>query len=207
MTVSKTVFFDVDTQLDFLYPAGALYVPGAEKIIGALEALTRYASANHIQIISTADAHTEDDPEFKTWKPHCVAGTVGQQKTTGTILNQFLVLPTSDGALDPLRPRILDAAQIIVEKQKLDAFTNPNLRPLLDALNADLYVLYGVVTELCVRCAAFGLLETGARVELVSDAIKSLSTSQEAEFIDRFKAQGGQLTTVSKVTAKPFVSE
>ena len=30
----KSVFFDVDTQIDFLYPAGALYVPGAESIVG-----------------------------------------------------------------------------------------------------------------------------------------------------------------------------
>ena len=26
----KTVFFDIDTQIDFVFPAGALYVPGAE---------------------------------------------------------------------------------------------------------------------------------------------------------------------------------
>ena len=32
----KTVFFDIDTQLDFLYPAGALYVPGAERIVPAI---------------------------------------------------------------------------------------------------------------------------------------------------------------------------
>ena len=29
----KTVFFDIDTQIDFVYPAGALYVPGAEHIL------------------------------------------------------------------------------------------------------------------------------------------------------------------------------
>ena len=32
----KTIFFDVDTQLDFLYPAGALYVPRAETIVAQL---------------------------------------------------------------------------------------------------------------------------------------------------------------------------
>ena len=32
----KTVFVDVDTQLDFLYPAGALYVPGGERIVPAI---------------------------------------------------------------------------------------------------------------------------------------------------------------------------
>ncbi len=40
----KTVFFDVDTQIDFLYPAGALYVPGAETIVDRIAALNRFAA-------------------------------------------------------------------------------------------------------------------------------------------------------------------
>ena len=91
----KTVF-DVDTQLDFLFPAGALAVPGAEGIVPVLGALTRFAQSRGIQIISTVDAHTEDDPEFKIWKPHCVAGTAGQAKTSGTMLTGALVVPSSE---------------------------------------------------------------------------------------------------------------
>jgi len=168
----KTVFFDVDTQLDFLYPAGALYVPGAEKIVPALARLTRFAVANQIQIISTADAHAEDDPEFKFWKPHCVVGTVGQQKAA----------PVSN------------AGQIIIEKQNVDCFTNPTLRPLLERLSADRYVVYGVVAEVCVRHAIFGLLDTGARVEVVTDAIKSIDADKEREMLDAFQKSGGYLT-------------
>ena len=196
----KTVFFDVDTQLDFLSPAGGLAVPGAQEIVQPLTELTKFAAANRIQILSTVDAHSEDDPEFKSWKPHCVAGTTGQQKAAGTLLNQPLVLTTAAQALDQIRSRVPDAGQIIIEKQMLDCFTNPNLRPLLKMLSADRYVVYGVVTELCVRCAAFGLLETGAQVELVTDAIKSLTAPAERETIERFAAQGGRLTTVSAVT-------
>lgn len=195
----KTVFFDVDTQLDFLYPAGALAVPGAGKIVKSLSELTRCAAASRIQIVSTTDAHAEDDPEFKTWKPHCVAGTAGQQKAAVTLLNQPLVLTTAPGALDKIRPGIRDTSQILIEKQKLDCFTNPNLRPLLQVLRADRYVVYGVVTELCVQCAAFGLLDMGAEVELVTDAIKSLSVSDEREVIQRFEARRGRLTTVAAV--------
>ncbi len=189
----KTIFFDVDTQLDFLYPAGALPVPGAEDIVKYLVELTSFAAAQRIQIISTADAHAEDDAEFKAWKPHCVQGTVGQQKASGTLLRNPLVLSIVNDSVS-------EAAQIIVEKQKLDCFTNPNLRPLLGILKAERYVLYGVVTELCVQCAAFGLLQTGAQVELVMDAIKSLNAEEEQDFLARFQAQGGRLTTVSKVT-------
>ena len=197
----RSIFFDVDTQLDFLYPGGALYVPGAENVIDALATLTRHASANGILILSTADAHSEDDPEFKTWKPHCVAGTVGQQKPGVTLLNRALALSTDDGALNEVQSSLPQAQQIVVEKQKLDAFSNPNLRPLLDSLRADRYILYGVVTELCVRCAAFGLLEAGRSVELVWDAIKSLSEAEERDFMARFQAQGGRVTTVAEVTS------
>jgi nicotinamidase/pyrazinamidase len=194
----KTIFFDVDTQLDFLYPAGALAVPGAEQIVEALGRLTGFAARHEIQIISTADAHSEDDPEFKIWKPHCVVGTNGQQKAAATLLNQPLILTTAPAQTNS---RFGQANQIIVEKQMLDCFTNPNLRPLLNQLAADRYVVYGVVSELCVRCAAFGLLETGARVELVTDAIKSLNAAREQEVLQLFQSQGGHLTTAAAVTA------
>lgn len=195
----KTVFFDVDTQLDFLFPAGALAVPGAQEIVKPVIELTKFAAANGIQIISTADAHGEDDPEFKSWKPHCIAGTTGQQKAAGTSLAQPLVLSTAPHALTPILSRIRDAQQIIVEKQMLDCFTNPHLRPLLEALTADRYIVYGLVTELCVHCAAFGLLEMDAQVELVTDATISLNASAERETIQHFAAQGGRLTTVAAV--------
>jgi nicotinamidase/pyrazinamidase len=197
----KTVFFDVDTQIDFLFPAGALYFPGAEKIVKTLNALTRFAAANRLPIISTADAHFEDDLEFQTWKPHCVVGTAGQQKAGSTLLNQPLVLSTDISSLDAIRSRVANSSQIIVEKQTLDCFTNPNLRPLLDLIGANRYLVYGVATEHCVRCAAFGLLETGARVEVITDAICGLSASDEREVLQRFQSQGGVLTTSAKVTA------
>jgi nicotinamidase/pyrazinamidase len=186
----STVFFDVDTQLDFLYPAGALYVPGAEAIVGTLAKLTEFAAARKIQIISTADAHLENDAEFKVWKPHCVAGTLGQHKEAVTRL-------AGASVLGPAKPA--SAPQIIVEKQVLDMFSNPDLLPLLQALRPDRYVLYGVVTEICVRYAADGLLRTGARVELVSDAIKSLGTPDEESFFREFQARGGIFTTSAAV--------
>jgi nicotinamidase/pyrazinamidase len=195
----KTVFFDVDTQLDFLYPAGALYVPGAETIVENLAKLTHHAAEHSYQIISTADAHSEDDVEFQVWKPHCVAGTTGQQKCAGTLLTQRQTLTTApDQDLAPLR----QAPQIVVEKQRIDCFTNANLRPLLHLLAADRYVVYGVVSEYCVQCAALGLLERSAQVELVVDAIKSLDEAAERSLMEQFGARGGLSTTVSAVLVR-----
>ncbi|MCP5120365.1 MAG: hypothetical protein GY953_56945, partial [bacterium] len=47
-----TVFIDIDTQADFIYPSGALYVPGAERIVPALERLTQFAGNNSISVVS-----------------------------------------------------------------------------------------------------------------------------------------------------------
>jgi nicotinamidase/pyrazinamidase len=198
----KTVFFDVDTQLDFLYPAGALYVRGAEAIVPALGELTKYAASHGIPVVSTADAHAEDDAEFKTWRPHCVLGTTGQQKTAATQLPKAQVVTTDPVTIDASNDSIFQTVgQYVVEKQKLDCFTNPNLLPLLNFLAADRYVVYGVATEFCVSCAIMGLLSTGAKVELVADAIRGLDAEAERDTLTRFVTAGGVVTTVDRIIA------
>ena len=193
----KTVFFDVDTQIDFLYPAGALYVPGAEKIVGQLATLNRFAGAHGIPLVSTMDAHSEDDPEFKTWPPHCVVATTSQQKPEATLLAKRVTIPNTRGAIN------MDAQQLLLEKQTFDCFTNVNLAGLLERFAAERYVVYGVVTEICVKLAAFGLLKTGKRVELVTDAVRSLRDADSSAMTAAFVAAGGVLTTVSVATRVP----
>ncbi len=183
----KTVFFDIDTQIDFVYPAGALYVPGAERILPAVTELNRHAPL----VISTMDAHSEDDPEFQVYPHHCVVGTTGQQKPASTLLAGRATIPHIPESV----------LQLILEKQQLDCFSNPHLRPLLAKLGAERYVVYGVVTEICVRCAALGLLDTGARVELVTDAVKALDEEAAQKMFAAFTAAGGALTTAGEVLA------
>ncbi len=195
----KPVFFDVDTQLDFVYPAGALYTPGAEDIVEKLLKLTQFAEANRVLVISTMDAHSEDDREFQVWKPHCVAGTNGQQKSAGTILKNPLILTTAPNAFQQIESAMATAAQILVQKQKIDCFTNENLRPLLSSMQADRFVVYGLLTEFCLQSAMFGLLGMGYQVELVSDAVKSFDSREGDLLIERFQAEGGHLTTVGAV--------
>jgi nicotinamidase/pyrazinamidase len=173
----KTVFFDVDTQLDFLLPAGALYVSGAELIVPAIAALNQYAATHGIVVVSTMDAHAENDPEFRKWPAHCVAGTLGQHKPQSTLVT----------------------GQRLLEKTTTNCFLAPQLAPLLEELAAERYVVYGVVTEICVQYAALGLLKTGKRVELVTDAVKSLDESTAARFLRDFVAAGGKFTTVNEV--------
>jgi nicotinamidase/pyrazinamidase len=190
----NTVFFDVDTQIDFLYPAGALYVKGAERIVPAVARLNRYAAGHGIPVVSTVDAHTEVDPEFASWPPHCVAGTAGQAKPCATLLEKRVVVPNAAGAIS-----IEGAQQIVLEKQTVNVFETSTVGELLARLQADRYVVYGVVTEVCVKHAAMGLLGTGKRVELVTDAVKELSAEGRESAFAEFTAAGGVLTTVDDV--------
>jgi nicotinamidase/pyrazinamidase len=191
----KTVFFDIDTQIDFLYPAGALYVPGAERIVAAVARLNRWAAERGITVVSTTDAHAEDDLEFRTWPAHCVAGTAGQAKPASTLLEGRVVLPNTPATATAADP----PPQIILEKQTTDVFETSTVRPLLDRLAADRYVVYGVVTEICVARAALGLQRTGRPVAVVTDAIRSLSDADAGRFFDEFIAGGGRLLTVAEV--------
>jgi nicotinamidase/pyrazinamidase len=189
----KTVFVDVDSQLDFLYPAGALYVPGAELVVPAIARLNRYAAAHGIPVVSTTDAHAEDDPEFRQWPPHCVAGCWGQRKAESTLLERRVVVPNRDCDL-----AIDGAQQIVVEKQTVDVFQARNLSRVFRALGAERFVLYGVVTEICVLYAARGLAKMG-QVTVVRDAVKELTGAAGRRALEEMCAAGASVATAAEV--------
>ncbi len=183
-------FFDIDTQLDFLVPGGALYGPGAERLIPAIATLNRHAGANKIPLISTTDAHPENAAEFRVWPPHCVVGTFGQRKPTATLLESYETLPW-----DPAVSININSlpSQIIVEKNDLDMFTNPHVPALLAKLDVTECVLYGIFIDYCVKCAVMGLLQAGKQVSLVTDASASISEEAGDLVIRDFIAAGGRL--------------
>jgi nicotinamidase/pyrazinamidase len=192
----RTVFVDVDTQFDFLFPAGALYVPGAERILPALGQLNRHAEAHGIRLLSTADAHAENDPEFATWPPHCVAGTLGQRKPTATLLENRVVIPNRDAS-----GTFESASQYIVEKQTIDVFETKTVRRVLDWLRAERFVVYGVVTEVCVISTVRGLLAPGKQVLVVADAIQALSAEKAAQALQEIRGLGGAVVTMGEILA------
>jgi nicotinamidase/pyrazinamidase len=184
-------FFDIDTQLDFITPGGALYGPGAERLIPAVAALNRYAGEHNTPLISTTDAHPENAAEFRVWPPHCVAGTFGQQKPTVTLLPMRAVLPY-DPAFD-IATLDTTATQLIVEKNDLDMFSNPSLPAVLTNLGVTECLVYGIFIDYCVKCAIMGLLRSGRQVSLVTDASASISREAGDLVIREFVAAGGRL--------------
>ena len=184
------LLIDEDTQLDFMLPAGALYVPGAEKLIPALARIFEGARERGVPIISSVDAHAENDPEFADWPAHCVAGTLGQQKVPVTLVQGRAVVPNRPGIALPDH-----VPQVIVEKQTLDVFSNPNLLRLLDRYPNEECAVFGVATDYCVRYAIEGLLNAGRRVTILTDAICGIDPAASQQVLSRAVARGAKLTT------------
>src|SRR6185295_883710 len=77
--VKAMIFFDIDSQHDFMDRGGALYTPDSETIKPNLELLLRAAGEYRITTISSRCAHVPNDPEFAIFPPHCIDGTYGAE--------------------------------------------------------------------------------------------------------------------------------
>src|SRR5579872_5743382 len=194
MPPRNLVFWEVDVQADFMLPGGNLYVPGAEKIIPNIRRLVSGAIDAHVPLVSSGDSHPENDPEFETFPPHCLRGSPGARILPEGLADDFRIIPNS--ASHKLPQDVFSFPQVILEKQTLDVFDNPHAAELVEQLGADAeYVVFGVVTEYCVRCAARGLLERGRKVDGVSDAIETLNPVDGAHTLNELQALGARLVT------------
>jgi nicotinamidase/pyrazinamidase len=204
MVSRSVIFWDVDTQADFMLPGGKLYVPGAEKLIPNLKRLTDAARQGRVFIVGDRDAHAADDPEFERFPPHCVRGTPGAELIPETLADKVLVVPNRAGAAIPAD--LSPFQQVILEKQTLDVFDNPNTEKVLERVSgftgADAeFFVFGVVTEYCVRLVAKGLLERGWRVALVQDAIETLKAEDGRKAIEELISLGARQVTTGEALA------
>ena len=194
MLAGPLVFIDIDTQRDFLDPAGALFVLGSEAILGNLARLTAFALEHDIPVIATACSHTPDDAEMSVFGPHCLAGTLGQERIAETTWSgaRAQVVGVS-GRFD--KGSALPA-HLTIEKQEFDVFSNPEADTVVSRYGAGnpTFVVYGVATDYCVKAAVLGLLDRGCKVAVVVDAIRAIDADGEPEVLTEFTRRGALLT-------------
>lgn len=193
---SPVVLWEVDTQSDFMLPGGKLYVPGAEKRIPNMRRLVEAARKEKAFLISSTDQHSPNDPEFQRFPPHCVRGTSGADIVPDLKAGDTVHVKNTHPAT--ALSTITRGKQIVIEKQTLDVFDNPATEKLLAQLPPDSeFIVFGVVTEFCVRLAAKGLLDRGRRVAIVTDAIETLDPDESKKTLDELASHGAELITTS----------
>lgn len=215
--MARIIFWDVDTQHDFMRADGKLYVPDAEQIIPNLERLTNYAHAHAIRIVASADDHVRghaeisDTPDWQTtFPPHCMRGTPGQRKIPATALQDPLVIEPAPADAPALVDRIrAHRGDVLFHKHRFDVFSNENVVPVLDALAPDDILLYGVATDVCDKAAVEGLLERRPQTRLfvVTDAVRGIDRDVSEHLLREWGDEGVRLVKTREVVEEGLVEE
>lgn len=197
----RPLFFDVDTQIDFIEKSGALYVPDAETLKSHFKQLIRYARINHIPIWGSVDAHRPEDAELNRndgpFPDHCMQGSPGQQKIAETMPTNPTWIANRPYPQEQLTRILQNPDEIYFLKQSFDMFDNPNLEFMVKDFNP--VVVFGVATDYCVRTAVTGFLKRKKTVYLVKDAVKAVNPEDGQTALQQMQTDGGILVTTDDI--------
>jgi len=196
---TRKVFFDMDTQVDFMKRGGLLYVPEAEDIVQRITDLIDFAKDTGIMVISTKDTHAPNDPEFSTFpfQPHCIPGTPGWEKIDGTLIPDHIELPVDWS--QPLPDDILEHPQIVVQTNTHDPFASFVLHEIVEKLDKPRCIVFGVAMDYAVKYVSLGLLQRKCRVAVILNATRPLREADGRDAIEELKAKGAEFITTAEV--------
>ena len=209
----EIIFWDVDTQNDFMNPDGKLYVYGAEKIKENLEKLTQFARIQNIRILGSVDYHTleddeiaKDEPDYeKTFPPHCLQTDAGHEKIIETRSEMALWVDSKKYSDKELEEIIETKGPIYFRKQKFDVYSNPNVDKILGKIDPEKIVIYGVAADICVKYTVEGLLKGDKyKLYLVIDAIEGLDEQNTTKLIEEWISKGVKTITTEAVLQGAF---
>ncbi len=206
--MTGTLFWDVDTQVDFMDPSGAPCVPSAGEIVENLEKLTLHARRMGIARAGSVDHHAPGEPERSelpgfpgTEPPHCVAGTPGEAKIAATRPQNPLWIPSNPLPAPALAAQIRNhPGEVFLQKQRYDVFSNPNTCTVLRAYGPSRIVVYGVALDVSVRYAVEGFLTlAGWETWLVEDAVRAVRPDAAAALLEDWRRRGVRTVSTDEV--------
>ena len=174
------IFWNVDTQIDFVEPGGKLYVPGAELLKPLWAKILAFAKKNEIRVVSTADFHYKGSAELSaypdfisTFPEHCMADTLGAEYVAETEPGTPIIFDWDKKYFS--FDEVLTRKNIVIRKDAFDVFAgNPHTEKIVEVLAPETVIVFGVTTNVCVNDAVVGLVQRVKNVFVVEDAVKEL---------------------------------
>ncbi|MHC4186116.1 MAG: isochorismatase family protein [Planctomycetota bacterium] len=208
MAEKDTIFWDVDTQFDFLKPEGRLYVPGAAKIIEPISRTRVFALENGYSIIASMDWHSLEDeeisttPDFKeTFPPHCMAFESGSER-----LGYLGDVPIESVGVEKMARRELaklvekEQYHVVIRTSSVDVFENSNTVALLELVRPRRVVVFGVALDVCVYHTVRGLHRWGAgEIIVLRDVVQGLGITKEEDVFGEFERMGVRVAILDEV--------
>jgi ureidoacrylate peracid hydrolase len=159
---ASTALIVVDMVNDFCKPGGAMVLPGYEALVPPQRKVidaARQAGCPVLFVVDTHRRNVRQDREFLKRTPHCIEGTWGAQ------------------VIEDLGPRPDD---IYVVKRRYSAFFNTDLDLTLRDLQIDTVVVFGVVTNICVRSTVHDAFFLGYQVVVPEDCVAATGPREQA---------------------------
>ncbi|MBM3255639.1 MAG: bifunctional nicotinamidase/pyrazinamidase [Candidatus Omnitrophica bacterium] len=186
---NKKALLIVDLQNDFC-PAGALGVPGADKIVPVINRYVRLFSKKKLPIFASADWHPIRTAHFKDfggrWPVHCIHNSRGAQFHPKLKLPKDAIVVYK--GMDPQR----DSYSVFQAEDKSGrSFLN-----ILKILRVNELYVAGLATDYCVKYSVKDALKSGFKVRLLVDAIKGVDLKP--------KDSESAIKDMSRLGAKPI---
>ena len=120
-----------------------------------------------------------------TYPPHCLRGTRGAEKIAETQQDDPVPL-----ALTEVPEHWLRGREFLLLKKHFDVFTNPNADRVLQLLDPEEVIVFGVATDVCNAAAIRGLLARGRAVTFVEEASRGLDEARTAAYLSEWREGG-----------------
>jgi len=191
--MKSTIFFDIDTQHNFMHKGGKFYVPDAEKIIPKLGRITGFARKNNISIVASIDLQKSGEEILTNY----AAQANGYRKIPETTLPNAKIIPDYELENEQLKDILEKHSRFWIFKKKNDVFSNPNTKEIIK--NAKRACVYGVATDYCVKAAVLGLRSMNIETYVIKDAIKPAFRKNEKKDLELFRKKGAKLITTEQL--------
>ena len=205
MKLDKTIFYDIDTQRDFIAPDGKCRIVGAEGIVPKLKELTELARDQNAQIVCSVDRHLAGDPMLKSWggqyPDHCIAGTPGERKIDETMPLNPLLLENKEYTSEEIHQVLEHKGEIVFQRQEFERLADSaHLRAILRLVLQPFedIVIYGVYVEQCADREITSLLGLGPKLHVVKDAVVCRGI-HPASFFKKWQQAGVELISFDEL--------
>ena len=154
----------------------------ARHIIPNIQRLLEQELAQGSKVFFICDHHTPDDPEFKMFPPHCIAGTIEAE----------------------VIPELAKYPGEVIPKQHYSAFFGTTLEEKLKKLKPEKLIACGVCTDICVLHTVADARNRGYEVEVPVDCVASFDEAAHRFALEHMeKTLGAKLTSIGHGPVKP----
>ena len=179
----STAIVVVDMVNEFCKPGGAMVLPGYEALVAPQKRVLSAARQGGCPVLWVADTHRRNvrqDREFLKRTPHCIEGTWGTE------------------IIEDLGARPDD---LYVVKRRYSAFFNTDLDLTLRDLEVRTVVVFGVVTNICVRATVHDAFFLGYQVVVPEDCVAATGPREQASSLYDIATHFGIVTDSGHLAA------